>query len=238
MTENNLVAVIEKAAVDPNVDVDKMERLIEMQERIMSKQAEIDFNNAMTDMDLPSVEKNRKNEQTNSMYADLKSIQKTIDPVLKEAGFKYRWTHEYKENTVGTTCILYHRAGHSIEAYAEYEFDESGIKGSKNKTRPHASASAKTYGKRDSLCSVLGINITDDDDGNAAGSVPITDKQKEALVALLQDVKDIEAYQKSFLDYMKVESIDVIPQKDYYKASNAINSKLKQQTKEVNNESL
>ena len=39
----SLIQVIEKAAMDPNVDIDKMERLLAMKERIDAKQSEAEF---------------------------------------------------------------------------------------------------------------------------------------------------------------------------------------------------
>jgi hypothetical protein len=43
-----IISVIERAASDPNVDVDKMERLLQMQERIMSVQAKAEHAAAKT----------------------------------------------------------------------------------------------------------------------------------------------------------------------------------------------
>src|SRR5688572_2252542 len=44
----NLLEVISRAASDPNVDADKMDRLWHLHERISARQAEIAFNVAMT----------------------------------------------------------------------------------------------------------------------------------------------------------------------------------------------
>ena len=42
-----LLQVIARAAADPAVDIDKMERLLAMQERVMERNAEAAFNDAM-----------------------------------------------------------------------------------------------------------------------------------------------------------------------------------------------
>jgi len=44
---SSLLEVIAKAARDPNVDIDKMERLLQMQERVQSRDAEVAFNQAL-----------------------------------------------------------------------------------------------------------------------------------------------------------------------------------------------
>src|SRR3546814_8683619 len=54
---SSLLAVTSRAASDPNVDLDKMERLLAMQERIVARQAEALFASALSEMqdELPSV---------------------------------------------------------------------------------------------------------------------------------------------------------------------------------------
>jgi hypothetical protein len=42
-----ILNVIAKAAADPNTDVDKLERLLAMQERVLEREAEQAFNAAM-----------------------------------------------------------------------------------------------------------------------------------------------------------------------------------------------
>ena len=44
---SSFLEIISKAARDPNVDIDKMEKLLQMQERIASRHAEQEFNQAM-----------------------------------------------------------------------------------------------------------------------------------------------------------------------------------------------
>src|SRR3546814_13380927 len=46
---SSLLAVISRAASDPNVDLDKMERLLAMQERIVARQAEALFASALSE---------------------------------------------------------------------------------------------------------------------------------------------------------------------------------------------
>ena len=224
----SVMEIIRSVALNPDVNVDKIERLIEMRDRDEQRKALLAFNAAFANMDLPKVQKRKINTQTSSKYADLGEIQKVVDPVLAANGFSKRWTHTYNNNIVGTTCILSHKDGHSIEAYAEYAFDDSGIAGKRNKTDVHASASAKTYGKRDSLCSVLGLSLYDnDDDGNGAQNLRIDEKQKNDLISLLKKVDDIEKYQPLFLNYMGVATLDEILSSDLVKATTAINQKLK-----------
>src|SRR3546814_10492884 len=64
---SSLLAVISRAASDPNVDLDKMERLLAMQERIVARQAEALFASALSEMqdELPS----RSEEHTSELQS-------------------------------------------------------------------------------------------------------------------------------------------------------------------------
>jgi len=45
--ENALMAIVDNAMSNPNVDIDKMNSILDMQERIMNKNAEVSFNKSM-----------------------------------------------------------------------------------------------------------------------------------------------------------------------------------------------
>ena len=53
----SFIQLIERASRDPSVDIDKMERLLQMQERMMNRQAETAFNAALAAMqtELPMI---------------------------------------------------------------------------------------------------------------------------------------------------------------------------------------
>src|SRR5690349_1326952 len=74
--------IIERAARDPNVDLDKMERLMAMREREMTRIAQTAFNVAMKEAqaEMPQVVRNAKNTQTNSLYARYETISDAIQP--------------------------------------------------------------------------------------------------------------------------------------------------------------
>ena len=44
---NALISMIERVVSNPDMDVQKLEKLLDMQERILAKSAEMAFNNAM-----------------------------------------------------------------------------------------------------------------------------------------------------------------------------------------------
>jgi hypothetical protein len=226
--KTSILSVIERAASDPNVDVAKMKALLDMQIVVMDKQAEIEFNQAMAQLrkELTPIIKNKKNDQTNSRYADLDAIKAVADPLLVKYGFYDRYEEDYpSEGIIGTTCEIVHEKGHSKKNRVQFTLDNMGIKGTVNKTNVHAAASSMTYGQRLSLCRALGIRISEDDDGNLAGAQTITEDQinvlKERLVKSGMD-------QGKFFVYMRVGGWGEIKVRDLKKAENVIETKIKE----------
>ena len=89
LAPDSIIQVIQQAATDPNVDIDKMERLMQMHERLVAKQDETAFNNAMADAqtDIRRVAADSRNEQTHSDYASYAALDRAIRPVTQSMGF-------------------------------------------------------------------------------------------------------------------------------------------------------
>jgi hypothetical protein len=67
----NLLAVISRAASDPSIDIEKMERLMAMKERMDARTAESEFNSAMMRVQakMGRISADATNPQTRSNYA-------------------------------------------------------------------------------------------------------------------------------------------------------------------------
>jgi hypothetical protein len=216
------ISMLERIALSPEANVENIERLYALRERDIARNAEEAFNVAMLELrgELMPVLKNKQNNQTNSHYADLEAIQKVAHPLLEKYGFYDRYEDDYPApNTVGTTCEIVHVRGHSKRNRVQFELDDKGIKGTVNKTSPHAAASSMTYGQRLSLCRAIGIRITKDDDGNLAGAKFIDDASIKAIRDLIEETKADESRYLEMLGVARVENILV---KDYPTALNAL----------------
>lgn len=172
-TQNNAVAyitMIERAAIDPNVDIEKMERLLQMQERIMDKQSEIEFNSAMVtcQAEMPVIIKDKKNNQTNSTYAQLESIIEAIAPVYTKNGFSLSFdTREDEPDKMTILCNVSHKAGHSKQYQYKLPIDDVGIQGKVNKTGVHGRGSTASYGRRYLTLMIFNLAVAGEDiDGN------------------------------------------------------------------------
>lgn len=236
--ETSLVDVITRAASDPNFDVEKLDRLLAMQERVAQRTAEMAFNAAMqaAQSEMPQVYRDAKNEQTRSRYARLESISAAIRPVITQHGFSLSYgtdTSPLKDH-YRVTCVVAHAGGFSRTYFADIPTDANGMKGSQNKTATHAFGSTMSYGRRYLLLMVFDIALTnDDDDGQSAGGYnarrqpmtggdAITDEQASQIRALATEVgADIGR----FLNYFKAESIPDIPAARYAEAVRLLEAK-------------
>lgn len=161
-----LLPMIERAARDPNVDVDKMERLMAMMERVEARNAEAAFSADLAEMQdaLPSIGE-RGNAAGRYTYALWEDINAAIKPVLKRYGFALSFRTDFTDG-IAVTGVLSHKSGHKIETTIKLPSDASG-----NKNAVQAVASSVSYGKRYTASALLNLTSHgEDDDAFAAVS--------------------------------------------------------------------
>lgn len=162
-----IIQVIERAALNPDVDIDKLERLLEMQERVMDRQAMMAYSTAMAAMqtELPSIEERGKTN--NGCYATLEDIVDTVRPIMQKHGFAVSFRIQTQERGIQVTGVLMHKDGHREETSMLLPADMSG-----NKNAVQAFGSSTSYGKRYVLSALLNITTRgQDDNGSTAGGV-------------------------------------------------------------------
>lgn len=162
---NGLALVIQRLAENPTVDVAKLEKVIELQERVMRHSAEAAFNVAFSAMlpEIPTIIERAKADKT--MYAPLEDIVEGVRPVLARHGFSASFRTEWPDKaTVKVIGILTHAAGHARQSEFMSVADTTG-----SKNAIQALGSAVTYGKRYTLKDLLCIvTREEDDDGKKA----------------------------------------------------------------------
>lgn len=204
-----IASMIERAARDPSVDIDKLERLIAMRERRDALERERAFDAAMAaaQSKMRAVAADANNPQTRSKYASYFALDKAIRPIYTEHGFSLSFeTGETKlEGHVRVICRI-SCAGHTRSPYIDMPADGKGAKGGDVMTKTHAAGAAVSYGSRYLLKMIFNIAVGEDDkDGNAEGDTQtITAEQAEELSALIVKGKtDIS----KFLKWAKAESV-------------------------------
>lgn len=211
----NILDVIARAANDPQTDVAKMEKLLEMYERISAKNAEVAFNLAMkaSQEEMPKILRNKENQQTNSRYADLEQVNAAIVPVYTKHGFSLSFgTADCPiAGHFRITCLVSHVGGHSRSYQADVPIDMTGMKGNQNKTATHGFGSTMSYGRRYLTLLVFNITLTNEDkDGNTGEC--LSDEQIANIEALLTETASDKG---RFLKYLKVSSLGDIPAANY-----------------------
>lgn len=223
----SLMAVINRAAQDPNTDVDKLERLLGMYERITARGAEEAFNAAMSgaQAEIGPVARNAENTQTRSRYATYDRLDRVVRSIYVKHGFSLSFGTAVgaPADSVRVTCRVAHVAGHSRDYMVDMPADGKGAKGGDVMTRTHATGAAMTYGQRYLLKLVFNIALTDeDDDGNAAGLTPISNEQ---LMELDRLIKESGADPLRFMKYLGVAQLSELPAKRFGEAKNALRIK-------------
>jgi hypothetical protein len=211
-----VLQVIERAATNPDVDIDKMERLLQMHERMSAQNASMQFNAAMSLMqtELPEVEEKgviKHGEKVISTYAKWEDINAAIKPVLQSHGFalSFRVNTDDKVKVEG---VLSHKGGHSERTSITLPIDAGGAKNA-----VQAVASSVSYGKRYVAGALLNLTSSErDDDGQAAVDAYITQDQQDTLQALIEDVGADKA---KFLTHMRAEGGLAYIRADHYDAA-------------------
>lgn len=170
-------------AVERGTDAAALEKLVDLQLKIMAKNAEMAFNAAFQQFQsaCPPVTKN-KTADTGKFkydYADLSHIAETVAPALRDNGLSYTFDSEVTETTATIICTLHHVDGHSRSARVVlpvYKFEKINslqCEGVRN-----------SYGKRYALMGVLGITTGDSDtDGRLPADANRPDRNDDAPTA-------------------------------------------------------
>ncbi len=169
-----MMQIISRAAADPACDLDKMERLLSMKERIDKEENSRQFNADMASMqtEMPSIAE--RGVGHNIRYATFEDINDVAKPIMSKYGFAVSFKVVETERGVKVTGILLHRSGHREETEMTFPSDTSG-----SKNAVQALGSSISYAKRYIMCAMLNITTRGEDD-NGFAAVP------EATVSLAQ----------------------------------------------------
>lgn len=166
-----------EVAVNANADIDKLERLMGLQERWEQNNAKKEFFAAMSkfNAECPTIVKRKKAH--NSFYAPLGDIHAQIKETLVSCGLSFRFEQDHS-NGITVSCLVSHASGHTEKATMTAQADTSG-----SKSPIQAIASTVTYLQRYTLCSALGITTADEDmDGRIDSGLLITTEQERFLL--------------------------------------------------------
>lgn len=221
--------IIERAARDPKVDLDKMERLMAMRRDIQRAEAEQAFNAAMkaAQAEMRPISADALNPQTKSKYATYAKLDAALRPIYTKHGFAVSFDEGDSPKPDHIRCLAYvtHEAGFTRTYRKDMPADGKGAKGGDVMTKTHATGAAASYGMRYLLKGIFNVAVGEDDtDGNAAGRAdePITPEQAQTIRDLIDEIgggADV------FCNYFKIDAIPDLPKSQFERAVKAIEKK-------------
>lgn len=155
-------------AMESNADLDKLEKLFDLQSRWEEREAKKAFVSDMAEfkrLDLAITKDHLVNFRTDKgmtsyTHATIGNVVGVIVPALAQFGFSHRWIIERGDGgLIRVRCVITHRLGHSEETVLEAGLDQTG-----GKNNIQAMISTKTYLERHSLLAATGLATSDQDD--------------------------------------------------------------------------
>lgn len=160
-------------ALDRGLDPDKVEKMLELQERWERREAEKAFNEAMAGFKGEAIEilkrkhvhfETKSGGATDYKHAELSDVVEAVGPALSRHGFSWSWSHKQSAGQIETTCRLKHKLGHFEECSLSGPYDQSG-----GKNPIQGVISTKTYLERHTLKSICGVAEKGEDNDGQGG---------------------------------------------------------------------
>src|SRR6202047_4965130 len=211
-----VLALIERVALDPGADVEKLDRIVAMYERVKAKEAELAFNAAKGRIlkklagiklvkNRPAVlyeiekGKSQKGSYQTFKYAPLEEIDKHLRPLLLEEEMDLSYSDEPREHG---WILIRGRLKHLPGGHFEDSFMPAPLDTSGGKSNVQGVGSTNSYLRRYIACNIFNIVVVGDDDDGTGGT--IDEAQTKIMLALITKAK----IGPRFLKYMKAQSVE------------------------------
>jgi hypothetical protein len=178
-------------AVNQGADLDKLERLMALQERWEANEARRAYNEAMAAFKAEAIEIIKRKEvdfttksgnRTSYKHAELSDVIEAVGPALSRHGFSWSWTPSQKQGWIEVTCTLKHRMGHFETATLGGPADDSG-----GKNAIQAVISTTTYLERHTLKAICGVSEKGEDNDGAGAAARVDEWQQRVTEAATED---------------------------------------------------
>jgi len=205
-------------------DLDKVEKMMELQERFEKNEARKAYVVAMAAFKAnpPQIDKDSHVKFSTSKgvteyrHATLANVTEKINKALSENGLSAAWETVQDEKGIAVTCKITHIMGHSESTTLKAAGDESG-----GKNRIQGIGSTVTYLQRYTILSLTGLATAEMDDDGAGSEAEYIDGEQMATINEWIESIGGNCLQ-NFKKYIGVEELDKILAKDYKKAITAL----------------
>lgn len=163
-----------RIAVENNADLDRLEKLMQLQERWEANEARKAFVTAMAAFKREPVEiykrkqvgyKTREGDFVGYKHAELSDVTAAIAPAMAKHGLSFDWDIHQGNGMITVDCVVTHVMGHSKMVTMSGAPDNSG-----KKNLIQQAASTITYLQRYTLLAATGMSTKDEDDDGAGGA--------------------------------------------------------------------
>ena len=166
-----MISLIERVVMNPDLPMERVSAMFDLQERQMGKAAEQEFNRAFSRAmaQMPAAKKSGLNKHTQQKYSTLSDLVEASRPALSANGLALNWVTHCHDDVMEVTAIIRHESGHK-ETNTNRAPIKSGRGQGASMNDMQAQGSTETYLKRYTGFALLGLSSDDfDDDGNGSG---------------------------------------------------------------------
>jgi hypothetical protein len=211
---SKILALIERIALNPDADVEKLERMMAMYERLKAKEAELVYNAAkgriLKKLASIRIVKNRsvlheieqgkpqKGAYQAFKYAPLEEIDKHLRPLLAQEDMDLSYSDEPRE---GGEILIRGRLKHLPGGHYEDSVMPAPPDTTGGKSKVQAVGSTNSFLRRYVACNIFNIVVVGDDDDGTGGT--IDEAQAKTILELIKKAK----VGPRFLKYMKAQSV-------------------------------
>lgn len=232
-----IISMIERMASDPTIDIARLEKILELRERVNSQNERRAFDAAFAAMqpDLPVISEKgeiKVGNEVRGRYAKWADIGDATAGPLAKHGFALRHRVSQTDTKVVVTGVLSHREGHSEETSISLPIDTSG-----SKNAVQAIGSSVSYGQRYTGRVLLNLrsrfapdNV--DDDGRASGATEEPWEMGSEDIAYIKTLLgETNSNEEQFLLAARAASIEAFTPKQFKWALDRLNQKKREQSK-------
>ena len=238
-----VLALINRVALDACADVEKLDRVMALYERLKAKEAELQHNAAKGRIlkrlagikivkNRPALYETKNGNPQNGTceafkYAPLEEIDKHLRPLLAEEQMDLSYSDEPLEcgGIVIRGRLKHLPSGHYEDSYMPAPLDTTG-----GKSKVQAVGSTNSFLRRYVLCNIFNIVVVGDDDDGNGGTVD--EAQTQTILDLIKRAK----VGSKFLKYIKAQSaaeagsleaaVATIAARDYRKAVSTLEEQI------------
>src|SRR5215467_5709772 len=211
---STVLALIERVVLDPRANVEKLDRIMAMYERLKAKEAELAFNGAKGRIlkklagikivkNRPVLSESDNGKQRGTVeafkYAPLEEIDKHLRPLLTEEEMDLSYSDEPWD---GGGILIRGRLKHLPGGHYEDSFMPAPPDTTGGKSSVQAVGSTNSFLRRYIACNIFNIVVVGDDDDGTGGT--IDSDQTKTILDLIKKSK----VGPKFLKYMKAQSVE------------------------------